>query len=218
MTGLSHEHRPRRVGRTSRQATLQEAVLDAALSLFATRGYDGVSIAEIAERAAISKASVLYHFHSKEDLWKSAVDRCYQRVDAFFAENMAAAASDGVERLRWSLHVFMRACHQFPDYIRLQALEGATASWRAKWLGERHVLRHIEAGGRSIRDLQDAGAIPPMDPLIVQSLLAAGGQLLVSHAAMLEAATGRDLTQPDFADAFVDAVVGLLASASERRN
>lgn len=57
-----------------------EQLRTVALHEFATSGYLGASIARIAERAGMSKASVLYHYASKEALLDAVVDPA---IDAF---------------------------------------------------------------------------------------------------------------------------------------
>jgi len=55
------------------------AILEAAEQLFADKGFDAVSVNEIALAAGFSKANVFHHFHSKQDLYlavlKAASDR-----------------------------------------------------------------------------------------------------------------------------------------------
>ncbi|HEX4033020.1 MAG TPA: helix-turn-helix domain-containing protein [Solirubrobacteraceae bacterium] len=46
----------------------RERILDVALELFAERGYDKTSLRDIAERLAITKAALYYHFESKQDI------------------------------------------------------------------------------------------------------------------------------------------------------
>ena len=48
-------------------------ILQAASELFAERGYEGVSVLDIAERAGVSKANVFHHFVSKEALYLKAL-------------------------------------------------------------------------------------------------------------------------------------------------
>ena len=45
-----------------------DSILQAALTLFAHRGIDATSLVDIAEKAETSKANVLYHFGSKDNL------------------------------------------------------------------------------------------------------------------------------------------------------
>ena len=43
-------------------------VIDAALALFADHGVNGTSLQMIADHLGVSKASVYYQFHSKDDI------------------------------------------------------------------------------------------------------------------------------------------------------
>lgn len=56
-------------------ASGKTALLDAAESLFAERGYYGASMREITTLAAVPHGLVTYHFQSKEDLFRQVVDR-----------------------------------------------------------------------------------------------------------------------------------------------
>lgn len=48
--------------------TRKEAILQAARALFAEKGFDGASTAEIAERAGVAHGTVFHHFKTKENL------------------------------------------------------------------------------------------------------------------------------------------------------
>lgn len=48
--------------------TRREAILSAARALFAEKGYDGTSTAEIAERAGVAHGTLFHHFRTKENL------------------------------------------------------------------------------------------------------------------------------------------------------
>lgn len=52
------------------------AVLEAAMALFPSRGYDGVSMDAIAQAAGVSKLTVYSHFADKEALFGAAVTEC----------------------------------------------------------------------------------------------------------------------------------------------
>lgn len=52
------------------------AILDAAMALFPSRGYDGVSVDAIAHAAGVSKLTVYSHFADKEALFGAAVTEC----------------------------------------------------------------------------------------------------------------------------------------------
>lgn len=49
-------------------------ILDAAVSLFAERGYGATSVREVCEAAGVTKPTLYYHFGSKEGLFRAIVD------------------------------------------------------------------------------------------------------------------------------------------------
>lgn len=54
--------------REQKKAAAREAVIDAALDLFAERGFEHTTVADIAARARVSPASIARYFPSKESL------------------------------------------------------------------------------------------------------------------------------------------------------
>src|SRR5689334_819532 len=69
----------KRLTRAEKKAKIREDLLDAAEALFAERGYWGVSIDEIAERAGVTKGAVYSNFSNKEALllgvaWRQRID------------------------------------------------------------------------------------------------------------------------------------------------
>src|SRR4051795_9429196 len=63
----------------TRHHPTRQAILDAALDLFAERGFDGASTRLIAERAGVAQPLLNYHFAGKQELWQSAVDDLFER-------------------------------------------------------------------------------------------------------------------------------------------
>ncbi len=84
---------------TDPRPTSANRILETALDLFATRGYDGTSVQEICDAAHITKPT-LYHFYgSKEGVYLAIVASALERVRRSL---FAALAQDGplVERLK----------------------------------------------------------------------------------------------------------------------
>jgi TetR/AcrR family transcriptional repressor of mexJK operon len=52
------------------------SILEAAMALFPSRGYDGTSVEAIAQSAGVSKLTVYSHFADKEALFGAAVTEC----------------------------------------------------------------------------------------------------------------------------------------------
>lgn len=64
----------------------RRAVLDSAEALFAERGFDAVSLAEIGEVAGVSRGTPSYFFGSKKGLYRAVVERMVEAVGGFVAE------------------------------------------------------------------------------------------------------------------------------------
>jgi len=70
-----------------------------ALELFASDGYASTSLQQIADRAGVSKASVLYHFASKEVLLESVLAPAVDQLDSILGEaHLAQLRGGGAER------------------------------------------------------------------------------------------------------------------------
>ncbi|MGE0733389.1 MAG: TetR/AcrR family transcriptional regulator [Alphaproteobacteria bacterium] len=66
--------------RTRQRDETREKVLDAALELIVTRGYEATSIDDIAKAASLTKGAVYFHFHSKAGVLLALLDRVEQTV------------------------------------------------------------------------------------------------------------------------------------------
>lgn len=96
----------------------REAILDAALEVFAEHGYNGASIDEIAQAGGISKALIYEHFPSKRDLHVSLLERHVQEIFERLA--LAAATSDpGEVRLRAGVDAFLEFVETRRDAFRM---------------------------------------------------------------------------------------------------
>lgn len=59
----------------TRQSAGEAAIVDAAVQLFASNGYDAVSMREVAGAAGVSKANIYHHFESKDALYRAILDQ-----------------------------------------------------------------------------------------------------------------------------------------------
>lgn len=67
-----------------------DRVLDAAEREFAAVGFAPARLADIGERAGIRRPSLLYHFPSKELLYRAVVERAFDRLGAALVQFMGA--------------------------------------------------------------------------------------------------------------------------------
>ncbi|WP_091505426.1 TetR/AcrR family transcriptional regulator [Amycolatopsis sacchari] len=66
----------------------REQIIECTIDLVSTKGYRGTSLSAIAERAGISKAAVLYHFSSKENLAQAALEHVFRQFGDYVRERV----------------------------------------------------------------------------------------------------------------------------------
>jgi len=67
------------------RARNKKAILDAAIGVFARKGYDGTSIAEIAKLSGLPKANVYYYFKTKKAIYTTIIADLIGEWDAALA-------------------------------------------------------------------------------------------------------------------------------------
>jgi AcrR family transcriptional regulator len=84
----------------------REAILAAALDVFARGGYHETSVEAVADRAGVSKALIYEHFDSKRELHRALLERYVHELLARVVE-ASAAADAGEARLLAGLDAFL---------------------------------------------------------------------------------------------------------------
>ena len=104
----------------------RQAILDAAEALFAERGYRPTSLAEIGERAQVSRGTPGYFFGPKDALYRAVLDRCFAdaldavRVGRLRAERSGSAPA---ETLAGAVADYVDFAAAHPNFIRLMHRE-----------------------------------------------------------------------------------------------
>jgi AcrR family transcriptional regulator len=138
----------------------RELILDAALEVFARRGFHGSSIDEIAQAASVSKALIYEHFPSKKDLHVSLLERHVQEIFVRLAES-AATSDPGEIRLRAGVNAFLEFVETRRDAFRMlfrDAVEPAVAEIVAS------VQRQAAAAVAGLIATEPRTPMPEVDP------------------------------------------------------
>lgn len=155
-----------RRGRQSAAAAdrTRQDIVGAALHLFSSRGYDAVSVRDIAGTAGTAHGLIRHHFGSKEGVWRAVVDE----ADALFRARMfpvttaAATTDDPGEALAVLVRGLVGASRRHPAIARLLVLEGTAGSERMD-----HILARMtplrEALDPLLPRLQERGLLRQFD-------------------------------------------------------
>ncbi|HEY7224287.1 MAG TPA: TetR family transcriptional regulator [Micromonosporaceae bacterium] len=137
--------------------TARTHIRDAALALFAERGFDAVTVRQIAAAAGVSAGLVVHHFGSKQGLREVVDEYVSSIVDellaALEADPAAALAADGAQLsggLGELLIGFLPAGSAVPAYLRRLLLSGDTA-------GRTVFRRWYDASAAMLARLTEAG-------------------------------------------------------------
>ena len=77
-----------------RSAEMQRRLLDATIALLIERGYSRFRIADVAEKAKVSRGALLHHFRTKESLIIGAIEDIYRSSTAASDKRLVNAGSD----------------------------------------------------------------------------------------------------------------------------
>jgi AcrR family transcriptional regulator len=91
----------------------RDAVFHAAARLFSARGFDGVSVDDIAEAAGVNKAMIYYHFADKLALYRSIITDMLQAMGTRVAAIVGRQA-DPFTKLDWFIEQFVGLADERP--------------------------------------------------------------------------------------------------------
>ena len=199
--------------RQARSEVVRSALLDAAVHEFAASGYDGASTRAIATRAGTHQPQINYHFASKDELWRAAVDHLFARLNQIMEESLAADADASElatrEGFATVIRAFVRGAAQLPELNRIMVQEATAGSERLAWIVERHVRPGFDVVIGMWNELRERGEVPPIDDGVLYYSVIGGASLAyvnVAEARLL----GFDPLDDRFVEAHADALVAMV--------
>lgn len=197
--------------REARSAELtREAITDAALTLFAERGFEGASMRDIAAAVGVEHSLLRYHFGDKGQLWRDAVSRMIERLDAQMAAVWDRTTGQPlVERFKLYLRAYVHYCAAHPEHARIIVQESLKPSDRVAWIVEKGVIRQHANLVPVLNALMARGHLPrvPIPSLIY--MVSAAAQTIFMLANEVKAAHGIDYTRLEEIERHADALVAL---------
>lgn len=141
----------------------RERLVTAALDLFNEHGYDQTTVAQIAERAGLTKSTFFRHFPDKRDVLAAGQDAIAQLL----REGIAAAPADATP-LAAVCSGLKSAAAAFTSFNRELAPKLRAAIAASAELQERNALKHIGLAAAMTGALQARGVTPPTATLAAE--------------------------------------------------
>ncbi len=140
----------------------RQRILDAALRVFAAKGYHEARMDDIVAAADASKGAIYFHFPSKEHIFLALVDEFAALLESRL-EQALAEESSGVRRVDAALRVCMELFGRYRQLAKVVLVQAAG-------LGHVFERKRLEVHQRFVhiikRELDRAvaeGSIPPID-------------------------------------------------------
>ena len=199
-----------RVTRPSADAT-RDRILSAALDLFADLSFEGATTREIAARAGVSQPSLNYHFQTKEELWRAAVDRLFAQLDAALqARTDGLRGVDDLTTAKLVIRDFITFSAAHPQLHRIITQESKGEGQRIDWLVDEHVRPLYETTTGLFRRLVEQGEMPDIPVAHLYYILTGAGPTIFVLAPECRRLAGFDPLRADAVETHADAVIGLL--------
>jgi TetR/AcrR family transcriptional regulator len=136
----------------------RQGILETATRLFAAHGFDGTSLQDIADEVGIRKASLLYHFNSKEKLRLAVLDRLLDHWNDVLPKLFMASVG-GEPRFGTIIKALVDFFADDPDRARLLVREILDRPDDMKVRIETHVRPWVSVVAGYIRGGQDQGEV-----------------------------------------------------------
>ncbi|PWF39016.1 TetR/AcrR family transcriptional regulator [Massilia glaciei] len=200
--------------RVQNRDKLEADIVAEAVRVFAECGYEGASVATVAENAGLSKQNLMYYFPTKLALYQrvldDVLDEWLERMDS-----LSAPGQEPREMLRAYIQAKLRFSREQPWASRVYAMEVIGG---AKLYGEQIAQRVVPLLRKDIEVFErwvSEGKIAPVNATHLLFAIWAMTQSYADFSAQMTLVLGRkQLTRRDFDDAeklIVDMVLAAVA-------
>jgi AcrR family transcriptional regulator len=143
---------------TSARGAKREHILEAAIRVFARRGYHGARVSDIAAEADIAYGLVYHYFKNKEEILRTIFE---ERWNAFLhvVDQIAERPGPAVDKLHALAGLILYANRRRPDWVKVLVFEIQRSSRFSEPEQIRAVGRLFQSVARVVRAGQETGEL-----------------------------------------------------------
>jgi AcrR family transcriptional regulator len=206
--------REKRVGKQSASVMEQtkQAILRAALQVFADRGYESVSLRDIAEHADVAHGVIRHHFGSKDAVWRAVVDIAVAEYYAALTpllNTVSVEQTDASLTLQAVVRTYITVSARYPEVIRLIAHEGVSGGTRLDYVVEQllPLYAHVKT---LVQQVHVQGKLRHFTPEAFSLFLAMLGSMPYAFAAYTRHVCGADILTDKQVELYAQQVIATL--------
>jgi AcrR family transcriptional regulator len=152
-----------------------------------------------------------YHFRSKDELWREAVDRLFTKFGrALSARQRGLRGVDDLTMAKLLVREFIAFSANNPQLHRIITQECKVDGPRMDWLVEQHVRPLFEGATSRFAALSEAGLLPSIPPVHLYYILTGAGATIFLLGPECRRLAGVDPSASEVVETHADAVCALL--------
>ncbi|MBM3730518.1 MAG: TetR/AcrR family transcriptional regulator [Actinobacteria bacterium] len=173
-------------GRGRPKLHTDQQILEAALRMFATYGYDGMSLRSLNRELGLSHSAIHQRFGTKEDLYKAVIDHEFGTMFREIREHLRALPRPDSElgELQSQFKAFLIVSSKHPYLNRLMNNEGLEDSWHLDHIYKKYVQPSLAPIRKLMDDLAKKKVIKPTAVRTAFFLIAHGAAALFTLDAL----------------------------------
>jgi TetR/AcrR family fatty acid metabolism transcriptional regulator len=194
---------------------MQDAIIKAAIKVYAAKGMHGIRIADIAKEANVSYGLVYHYFKNKEDVLNAIFTKS---INIFLKaiENAAVQEKSLKQKLNSITTFLFNACKEFPEFMYVIMFE---VIWTPKFLETRNFMCFTKAFTtfeRILIEYREKGELQKNIDTTVSTYMFFGGLEMILTGIVLKAIP---VEKPDMfqklSNSFINQYISGIASEKE---
>lgn len=168
----------------------QAIILKAAEQVFAKKGFNGATTAEIARKAGVPKPNLHYYFGTKQQLYDSVIENI---LDLWLgAMDEIQPDADPAQAIGHYIQNKIRASRDWPDSSRLWAIEVIGGGRHVSGFMKGRLRDLVREKGKVLAQWAAEGRMDPVDPAHLMFMIWASTQTYADFAAQIAAVLDKD--------------------------
>jgi len=156
----------RRPKAVSGKSGTRSAVLKAARTVFARRGFEGASTREVAEAAGVNNAMIYYHFKDKNELYRAVLEDSLLAFENIWDHEVFRSGATARAKIQKYVEEFIRFQHGNEELRRIISMEFATCSDNYKWLADNYFSQSYRKLAGLLKEGMRSGVLRKHDPSV----------------------------------------------------